>query len=667
MTRKTDTKKYRCERSSLNTASRYAPGGEERLELSLTSRATLRLFLQCALAFFVGVNVMTLCANKVFASPPQLDAAPAFGDTLFLSKWQTVNVTVANPADGDAFQGEIQVAIEDQSTGQRLMAFGRSVALPRGVGSVRVPITIYLTDRVLNSGLHLLLIASPNQGGNLMAQRTIKSLSRWINGAALVAVTQTPDGIGAPAGTDIRLITSAQPPNSPPALPIGVTYATDPSALPDRAAGYQTAEAVWLGPDVSPGVFSDTQAEALRRYVFSGGLLLPSSVAAEKLRKDERFRPWIPPPGVAVARSIGRGTVSILNDNAIPANATDAVVFWRRFLQQQTPPQSVGRVASDNDGFGYNYFANSVLHLSGLSSPGVVGVGGFLLGYLLLIVPVNYLILKRLDRREWAWFTIPTFAALFSLGAYGFSYATKGRQVWVNIASIAEMTNGSGEALIHSAIGLYSPVRARYNVGIDAADAVVWRQDDGLMGEANISTPLFFERDSGGSVAQGVTTPMWGMAVTLAQTTSITLKDGFTIQSVRKGSEIDGTVINRTGRPLENVVIRLGSNGKRLGNLGSGQTLTFRFHTGREDRLAMETGFELEPPQEAKPSAEVMRRRVAAGISQGAFEGLGLQFSEKRLTLTGWSYEPLMPVQIDGRSVNSGENVSLIIVSRDVP
>ena len=48
------------------------------------------------------------------------------------------------------------------------------------------------------------------------------------------------------------------------------------------------------------------------------------------------------------------------------------------------------------------------------SLPDVLPIIGFLLIYIALMGPLNYVILNRLNRREWAWVTIPLLIAVFS-------------------------------------------------------------------------------------------------------------------------------------------------------------------------------------------------------------------------------------------------------------
>ena len=85
-----------------------------------------------------------------------------------------------------------------------------------------------------------------------------------------------------------------------------------------------------------------------------------------------------------------------------------------------------------------------------LDAPGADVVGLFLLAYVLILVPINYLVLKRLDKKEWAWVTVPALVAVFAVTTYGVGYAAKGSSVFVNRAAVLETTAGERQA------GLYT-------------------------------------------------------------------------------------------------------------------------------------------------------------------------------------------------------------------
>ena len=51
--------------------------------------------------------------------------------------------------------------------------------------------------------------------------------------------------------------------------------------------------------------------------------------------------------------------------------------------------------------------SGAVANLPSLALPPITGLLVLLFGYIILVGPVNYLVLSRLDRREWAWITVP--------------------------------------------------------------------------------------------------------------------------------------------------------------------------------------------------------------------------------------------------------------------
>ena len=107
-----------------------------------------------------------------------------------------------------------------------------------------------------------------------------------------------------------------------------------------------------------------------------------------------------------------------------------------------------------------------------LSPPSVLGLGGFLLLYILTIGPVNYMVLKRLERRELAWFTIPAIIALFLGVAYVTGFQWRGSDVLVNQLSVSIGSADSDTVKVDSVIGVYSPRRGNYDIAFED-DALV--------------------------------------------------------------------------------------------------------------------------------------------------------------------------------------------------
>ena len=663
-------------------------------------RAIYRLIALCCL--------LSAVCSLIYAAPPSLDVAPAIGDGFFNRHWQTVFVTVANPDSGEAIQGEAQIIIQDAGQGQRWGAFSHPVALPKGAETARVPVTIYLPEDGGPKEMALYVVNAPDKGRAVVAERKISRLPIAPGGLTLVAVASQPDALAYLRGKSLGVIREGNDnggqarggtlrPSSEKKDPFGlvqVARVADPAELPDRAAGYDAAGIVFLGAETTPAAFSDAQASALRAYVAGGGFLL---VSGAKLRDDERFRRWIPPPPAPAGddfalRHHGMGNVAVLAfDPTEPgfANAPNALPFWQRLARQGVAPGSVGRIAAGDAGYRYESFPGSVLHIPGFTAPGVGYIALFLGAYLILLIPINYLVLRRLDRREWAWISIPALAALFSLGAYGFSYAVKGRQVRVNVAAIVEMGEGNGDALTHAMIGVFSPSRARYAVSVDALDAVLWSPSLTYSGMGEKNVILSAEQENRGTIARDVAVPMWGMSVVAAQTNAVRFGDGIVVRAQQEGDRITGELVNRTGRRLENAIVRFGVNGQALGTLTPDQRFRFSFRTGAKDRLPPEAGLEKQADYSSAVTDTIeTRRQIAGDVSQSAQEAIerneaaralppvsqSSNFSSRKnaappenIVVSGWSYEPTLPIQVDNHVITEGENVTLIFAYAPKP
>ena len=106
---------------------------------------------------------------------------------------------------------------------------------------------------------------------------------------------------------------------------------------------------------------------------------------------------------IAADMAFGSGSVTLLGFD--PATSWIAegdaidVPLWRRLL----PPRSGGTVALADD----QTIVGAVANLPSLALPPIGALLVLLAGYIVLVGPVNYLVLRWLDRREWAWVTVP--------------------------------------------------------------------------------------------------------------------------------------------------------------------------------------------------------------------------------------------------------------------
>ncbi|MBC7814562.1 MAG: hypothetical protein H7175_25630 [Burkholderiales bacterium] len=104
--------------------------------------------------------------------------------------------------------------------------------------------------------------------------------------------------------------------------------------------------------------------------------------------------------------------------------------------------------------------------------PDVLPLCGFLAAYIALVGPLNYVILNRINRREWAWLTIPVFIVIFSVLAYVVGSNLRGNEVTLNRLALVQTWPDTERAQVDELIGLLSPRRSSYTLSLT---------DDGLL------------------------------------------------------------------------------------------------------------------------------------------------------------------------------------------
>src|SRR5205823_4888186 len=106
--------------------------------------------------------------------------------------------------------------------------------------------------------------------------------------------------------------------------------------------------------------------------------------------------------------------------------------------------------------------------LPGLQLPNAWLIGGFLLLYIIIMGPVNFIVLRRLRRTELAWITIPALVVIFSAVAYATALGSKGGEIVAIRANAINTAEGLEQATLAQHFGVYSPRRTTYRFTLDA-------------------------------------------------------------------------------------------------------------------------------------------------------------------------------------------------------
>jgi hypothetical protein len=217
---------------------------------------------------------------------------------------------------------------------------------------------------------------------------------------------------------------------------------------------------------------------------------------------------------------------------------------------------------------------NVLGNLPSLGLPAWWLIGALVLVYVLLVGPVNYFVLRALNRRALAWITVPAIALVGSAGAYGASVATKGTAVLANEIAILHVHQGWERAYQEEYTGILTPTRGDYEVGLGARHTMVSPiyYYSGAMNDPNF-----------GAMRVNTTT----QAVTLPGMTAFTLR-GFADEGIVVGPQLTGSTQLTAGKltgTLRNLsalhftdgIVFFANSFQKLGELGPNGNVSFSY------------------------------------------------------------------------------------------
>jgi hypothetical protein len=101
------------------------------------------------------------------------------------------------------------------------------------------------------------------------------------------------------------------------------------------------------------------------------------------------------------------------------------------------------------------------------------GVLAALLVYLLVIGPLDYWVLKRLDRLEWTWVTYPLAVLVFAAGVTLWGQSGRGNQILATRLDYLDLLDGTGGFRTRSYLALYTPTKGTRRLAVGARSGVV--------------------------------------------------------------------------------------------------------------------------------------------------------------------------------------------------
>jgi len=398
------------------------------------------------------------------------------------------------------------------------------------------------------------------------------------------------------------------------------------------------------------GSETTTDVAALGDYAGAPWLAqVPAVVARVTAAPGAQILAGEPAFPLIVRRTVGSGTIDYiaLDPDVEPMRTwIGSEDLWLKLTARSARPLRQGAE------MGWQNLISALANLSGVALPSVLLVGGFLLLYVGIVGPLNFLVLKWIDRRALAWITVPALILLFSVVAYMIGYFTRGKRVIVSEVSIVRAQPESEVAVVDSYVGLYSPARRTYDVHIP----------DGSL----VRAPTFVPYMPAGLSSQDLDVEQGTETVLRDFSMDVGEMRVFGVQSVQPWAHLEsaliltvdqtkyhlrGTITNRSQSPIEDCSLIFESQTVRIPDLAAGQSVSI-------DK-EIQTGTYLMPYQlvedlvgdvtlNTKDRREQERRRevLYGTILYGGGGPSQMPQQPGTITLLGWLSESLQPVDI---------------------
>ena len=469
--------------------------------------------MRCALRVVLCLSLVGSLASPARAAEVTWQVSVGFGGVAKEGAWTPVFVDLSN--EGESQAGQVVIPITFPGRVERVVNYAAEVDLPR---HSKKRYTIYLPsirfDRVL---LDLSRTRERKDAPSIQAADPGDVVMVVVGGdTGFLSFLTAAKGLG------------VAPPDFDPSRPGSQPSARDVNAqvghlgwseLPESWIGWDGVDAVVLGDAAFSGA-SQPALEALRQWVQVGGTLivpggalstamasspladlLPVQIAGTRTLPDlAPLGEWcerpIDPQSVLAARvalrpgarelcgeagqplvAVGRAgsghvIFTAFDFTAAPVKYWDGQnALWPKLLANRSLRTLLAKEA---EGDSYSrYYGGGDAGLAQIAAtmpeaelPSLWLIIGFLVAYILILVPANYSFLNRIDRRELAWVTTPAIVLVFTLGAYAIGYGLRGGTVVLNRVGVIEAYSGATAAQGVGYVGLFSPARTTYELAL---------------------------------------------------------------------------------------------------------------------------------------------------------------------------------------------------------
>jgi len=612
-----------------------------------------------ALALFglAGWPASTIAQTQ---SPFTLDVRAGYDGGYRMGEWFAVEINIGN--DGPDVSGVLEWSFPGQPEEQ---TFQRTIELPRGARK-RVLLDVFANGFARNGLVRLL------DGPTELARQDI-NLESFDESVFLIGVVSS----------DPALLNSLDAQQVIGFSSTRVRHIAA-SGLPESPAELRGLNALFLH-DIDTAALGPAQREAMSLWVGQGGQLVVSGgVNAQKVTSG--LVDMLPVQALgALAQGDLTPLAQLTGNNTAPPNSNTAIsraqprpeaeqipagsrliYRWRygsgmvlfsafdfnslrgwpgegALWSQLLPRQSTLIPGAGATLHQFNFLDRGVLNLPALNLPATSTILVFLLVYIVVLGPLNYMLLRRVRRLELAWLTIPLIVLSFAAGLYVVGRVVRGGQPQFNQVAVVQGVEGQSRGGATSFIGLFSPSRATYTLTFPPATLV----SSGSSRSFLISRVDTVVADEAGARTLDLLADVASVTTIVAEA-AIDLPLKIQSSLALDGIGVTGEIRNTGTTTLEDVTIVRGEMFAQLGTLapGANQQLAsggMRPNFPNSLSLADSTVFNRQSMMNLLFDRDAIRLRnpgLPAGRSNSA-EGV---------YLLAWIKQPTLPIDVNGQT-----------------
>ncbi|HWR60209.1 MAG TPA: hypothetical protein VN580_01275 [Clostridia bacterium] len=277
----------------------------------------------------------------------------------------------------------------------------------------------------------------------------------------------------------------------------------------------------------------------------------------------------------------GRGMVGIASFDfgmAPLSTWTGNSTFADKLMGAVLPQYYLGEVYQKGVMMYENVYAidNALRNIPELPLPKTSHMIYIYIAYILLAAPISYMILKRLDRRELMWITVPLLSLAFSGAVYVTGAGTRLTEPVTNVISLVDIDN-SGTITPKSYAGIFTPQKESIRIEAGAGyDIQPMLMNNGYYGGFSGNNSYQGKVDSKVVIGPRTTLEFYRNGVWSMKTMSIeadeTIKGKLESDLNYANGSFSGTIKNTSGFDLEECYIITPSQYASIGPVKNGET-----------------------------------------------------------------------------------------------